>query len=258
MSSSRNLALLATMENQVPEWAQRIVRSSRNENQEMPRPISDTWKKIITANMLPPGNPTTTISDKDGSVVAHFGAYDSYLSTILQALGTPLQRLRMHTKPTPQEAALFEDCSDKPWFFTKNDYHAWAFQYETVVQTFVTFTFRDGFCYLNLFTPMSFAVTIDHTESFCRILEQIPEALGAFPTLGNILKVLIMLSHKFPEVVNAAHPTIAKHPGEPHLHVVDRRGVPPSWLLLCSSTIGNLITLLLNNIDNEALSFPTG
>nr|WKW47775.1 polyprotein [Wheat spindle streak mosaic virus] len=239
-------------------WPRRIPPDIAPLRDTLPQRIADAWGYIIVRHMLPPNEDAGFILGRDGLPSAHFDAYGGMLPTFVQSLGLPTNRLRMCSPITTEEASLCIDTSYAPWLYMANSTHAYEATNLRPVRTFVAFNFTHGYCYLNLFVPLSFSIATSNIEAFSRFIEQLPDVLGAYPTLGTLLKVMLYLVRVFPEILDSPIPIVSKRPGVAQFHVSDRRGLPPSWFTMMCGSVASFITLLLHNLDNALLDGVVG
>nr|BDO40461.1 MAG: polyprotein [Wheat yellow mosaic virus] len=224
----------------------------------LPQRISEAWNTVIIRHMLSDGDDQDSILGRDGLPATRFNAYSGLLPTFVQSLGLPVNRLRLHAPVSAIEAPLCVDTSYAPWLYMSNGTHAYEATRLQPVRTFIAFNFANGYCYLNFFIPMSFQISGANVEAFSRFIEQLPDVLGAYPTLGNLLKTAIYLMRIFPEILDAPIPIIAKRPGVAQFHVTDNRGLPPTWFSMMCGSVSSFVTLLLHNLGNELLNGIVG
>ncbi|QGT40989.1 polyprotein [Wheat spindle streak mosaic virus] len=239
-------------------WPRRTPPDIAPVRDTLPQRIADAWGSIIVRHMLPLNEDAGFILGRDGLPSAHFDAYGGMFPTFVQSLGLPTNRLRMRSPITTEEASLCMDTSYAPWLYMTNSTHAYEATNLRPVRTFVAFNFTHGYCYLSLFVPLSFSIETSNIEAFSRFIEQLPDVLGAYPTLGTLLKVMLYLVRVFPEILDSPIPIISKRPGVAQFHVSDRRGLPPSWFTMMCGSVASFITLLLHNLDNALLDGVVG
>nr|UWL85809.1 polyprotein [Barley yellow mosaic virus] len=240
------------------DWPNKSLFGDPTTRDVMDEHISSTWNAVIRRHMLAPNADAETILGRDGLPSAQFDAYGAMLPSFIQALNAPTTRLRISAPLSTAESILCADASHAPWLYMANSVCAYEATHLQPVQTFIAFNFAHGYCYLSLFIPLSFRITFENARSFSRFLEQLPDILGAYPTLAAIYKTMLFAIRLFPEVLQAPIPIIAKRPGVLQFHVSDARGLPPSWFPMKCGSVASFVALITNNLNSDLLNGIVG
>nr|AAQ10759.1 polyprotein [Barley mild mosaic virus] len=223
--------------------------------------IRQGWQQVLKRFSIPASGDRLIISNPTDQPIGLFGAFDTSLQTLSQVGDDPeVLKQKIHI-PMHLDIASALEASPRsfPWIFLTNSFCTFGGSiHAQSLQTFATAEFKSGFCYMNLLIPLSFDIIDTHADSFRIFVEQLPDMLGAYPTLSMVLNVMLHAATRFPEIVSSPVPTIAFDAESLQFHVTGKRGVPGMWNILKAGRVYVLLSLAADGVGCEYMLYPVG
>nr|NP_734441.1 HC-PRO [Barley mild mosaic virus] len=223
--------------------------------------IRQGWQQVLRRFSIPASGDRLIVSNSTDQPIGLFGAFDTSLQTLSQVTNDPEILKQKSNIPTHLDIASVLETSPRsfPWVFLTNSFCTFGGSIHAQnLQAFATAEFKSGFCYMNLLIPLSFDIIDAHADSFRGFVEQLPDTLGAYPSLSMVLNVMLHAATRFPEIVASPVPTIAFDAESLQFHVTDKRGVPGMWNILKACRVYELLSLAADGIGCEYMLYPVG
>nr|UOF92994.1 polyprotein [Barley mild mosaic virus] len=223
--------------------------------------IRQGWQQVLKRFSIPTSGDRLIISNSADQPIGLFGAFDTSLQTLSQVTNDPEVLKQKSNIPMHLDIASVLETSPRsfPWVFLTNSFCTFGgSMHAQNLQAFATTEFKSGFCYMNLLIPLSFDIIDAHADSFRSFVEQLPDTLGAYPSLSMVLNVMLHAATRFPEILSAPVPTIAFDAESLQFHVTDKRGVPGMWNILKVCRVYELLALAADGVGCEYMLYPVG
>jgi hypothetical protein len=226
--------------------------------EEMSVTIKESWQSVLKKSMLNDENQIKSIFLRE-ELVGSYGEVNRTMLTVKQALASENLLAGIEPFETIKTDFTLENPHDFPWLFLENDLTAYGGKSRcSLIKTFLYSAFEQGYCYLNLFVPCSFRVFPHHVKFFSDFILEIPQVLGAYPSLESLARVCFYMVSKCPELLQVEIPVIAFNPISFLFHVTDRRGVPSNWSIMNVVTVADVVSLLSKFKGRDFMMYPVG